>query len=272
MPETLPLPGAAWHRAEVRAAAADRDVPALLRFAQAHTGASQHRLAVAVGLTQARVSEILNGRRAVTAMDVFERVAAGLEMPDDVRMTFGLAPVAPHAAFPLAALAEVTAVYPSQTAAAPDIRAAVVETDHVDVVAVRALGILGLNDGLLRGSLASGGPASLRVLMLDPASPAAAVRARQIGETPESFAATSLLALGRLRELAGVDVEVYQYRQRPVWRIFNLGDSMFVGTFDDLREGHHSPVYRLPKRIDGALYRAFGNVIAQLLDGAERVI
>jgi hypothetical protein len=31
---------------------------------------------------------------------------------------------------------------------------------------------------------------------------------------------------------------------------------MFVGSFEQLREGHHSPVYRLPERIDGTLCRA----------------
>ena len=269
--EVLSLPASAWHRAEIRDAAKARDYRALLRYAQQYTGASQPRLAAACGLSQPRVNEIINGRRSVTSLEVCERIAAGLSMPDEVRMLLGLAPIELHTAFPLASHGEVTTVYPSQSAAARDIRAAAIGADHIDVVAVRGLGILGMNDGLLRGPLSTGGPSTLRVLMLDPTSPAAHVRARQIGETPETFAATSQLALGRLRELTGIEVSVYQYRQRPVWRIFDMGGSIFVGTFDDLREGHHSPIFRLPKRVDGTLYRAFGNVVEQLLDDAVRV-
>ncbi len=93
--ETIRLPDAAWHRAEVRDAAAARDIPALLRYAQHYTGASQGRLAVAFDMTQSRVNEIINRRRAVTTLDVFERIASGLEMPDDVRMLLGLAPLGP---------------------------------------------------------------------------------------------------------------------------------------------------------------------------------
>lgn len=277
MAEPLSLPANAWHRAEVRDAATARDIGALLRYAQAYTGASQHRLAVAVGLTQARVNEVINKRRAVTALEVVERVAAGLTMPDDVRMLLGLAPLAPHAAFPLAALSEVTSIYPSQAAASREIRTAATSAGRVDVVAVRGLGILGLNDGLLRGPLTAGRPEPLRlrVLVLDPHCPAAEVRARQIGESPESFAQASLLSLEKMRDLKavpGVELTVHQYRQRPVWRIINAGASLFVGTFDALREGHHSPVYRLPQRVDGTLYRAFAAVVDQMLDDAEQII
>ena len=277
MAESVTLPTSAWHRAEVRDAAAARDFGALMRYAQAYTGVSQHRLAVAVGMTQARVNEIINKRRTVTALEVIERIAEGLSMPDDVRMLLGLAPRTPHAAFPLAALSEVTTIYPSQAAAAQDIRAAAIAADHVDVVAVRGLGILGLNDGLLRGPLTieREEPLRLRVLVLDPQCPAAEVRAGQIGESPASFAQACTLALEKLRDLKAlpsVRLTVYQYRQRPVWRIISTGASVFVGTFDALREGHHSPVYRLPHRVDGTLYRAFATVVDQLLDDAEQII
>jgi hypothetical protein len=79
-------------------------------------------------------------------------------------------PHRPHAAFPLAALSEVTAIYPSQAAAAQAIRHAAAHARRVDVLAVRGLGILGLNDGLLRGPLSRerDEPLALRVLVLDP--------------------------------------------------------------------------------------------------------
>ncbi|MBR7832798.1 hypothetical protein KDL01_05970 [Actinospica durhamensis] len=81
-----------------------------------------------------------------------------------------------------------------------------------------------------------------------------------------------MLELRDLKALPGLELEVWQYRTRPVWRIFHAGASMFVGIFDTLREGHHSPVYRLPERVDGTLYRAFSAVVEQVLDDAEQVI
>ena len=277
MADPLPLPDAAWHRAEVRDAAAARDVPALLRYAQHYTGASQGRLASAFGLSQGRVNEIVNKRRAVVSLEVFERIAAGLVMPDDVRMLLGLAPVGPHAAFPLAKLSEVTEIYPGQAAAARAIRTAAAGARQVDVLAVRGLGILGLNDGLLRGPLTRSRPVSLalRVLVLDPASPAGIRRAGELGESPESFASACDLSLSRLRELAahdGLEVEVYRYRSAPIWRLIRADETMFAGTFDTLREGHSSPVYRLPGRVDGTLYRAFCRVIEDTVAAGERLI
>ncbi len=277
MADTVALPDAAWHRAEVRDAIAARDVPTLLKYAQQYTGASQGKLATAFGMAQGRVNEIINRRRVVTTLDVFERIAAGLEMPDDVRMLMGLAPQGPHAAFPLAALSEVTAIYPSQAAAAQAIRSAAQVARRVDVLAVRGLGILGLNDGLLRGPLSAtrDTPLALRVLVLDPACAAAQKRAGEIGESPQSFAAAAALSEARLRDLAGhahISVEVYRYCTAPIWRIISADEMLFVGTFDTLREGHSSPVYQLPARVDGALYRAFSRVVEDTLTTAERVV
>ncbi|HEU5473847.1 MAG TPA: hypothetical protein VFV67_24645 [Actinophytocola sp.] len=89
------LPQWAWQRPDMRSALRQRDVGALLRGVQQYTGASQGRIAVAVGMLQGRVSEIVRGMRTVTALESFERIAAGLDMPDDARMLLGLAPVHP---------------------------------------------------------------------------------------------------------------------------------------------------------------------------------
>lgn len=274
---SVPLPDTAWKKQEVRDAVSARDIPALLRLVQQYTGVSQGRLASALGMAQGRVNEIINRRREVTTFDVIERIATGLEMPDDVRMLFGLAPREPHAAFPLATMGEVTAVYSSQAAAAESIRSAALHARSTDVLAVRGLGILGLNDGLLRGPLSAerDAPLALRVLVLDPGSDAAKRRAREIGESPASFAAAAALSEARLRDLAvhtGARVEVYHYRSAPIWRIISADDTMFVGTFDTLREGHSSPVYRLPARLDGTLYRAFSKVFEETMAASERVI
>lgn len=275
--EPMELPDMAWHHPDVRHAVTTRDLPALLRYAQQYTGASQGRLAAAFDMTQSRVNEIVNRRRAVASLDVFERIANGLTMPDGIRMMLGLAPLGPHAAFPLAELSEVTAVYPSQAAAAKAIRTAAEQAQRVDVLAVRGLGILGLNDGLLRGPLTSSRPLplTLRVLVLDPHCPAGTRRAQELGESPESFAAACELSRSRLAELAAHDavtVEVHQYQTVPIWRLIHTDDTLFVGTFDVLHEGHSSPVYRLPARVDGTLYRAYCRVFEDTLNRGERVI
>src|SRR4051794_5484676 len=87
----IELPEWAWQRAEVRQALRDRDVGAVFRYIQQYGGASQARIATATGMTQGRVNEIINGRREVSRLDVYERIADGLAMPDDARHLLGLA-------------------------------------------------------------------------------------------------------------------------------------------------------------------------------------
>jgi transcriptional regulator with XRE-family HTH domain len=63
----------------------------LLRLAHQH-GASQQRMGSATGMTQSHISDIMTGMREVTSLQVLERFADGLVMPDDARMLLGLAP------------------------------------------------------------------------------------------------------------------------------------------------------------------------------------
>ncbi|MBZ6472328.1 helix-turn-helix domain-containing protein [Streptomyces griseocarneus] len=83
------MPSWAWERAEVRQALRARNVGAVFRYVQQYAGASQARIATAVGMQQARVNEIINGRREVARLDVYERIADGLCMPDDARHLLG---------------------------------------------------------------------------------------------------------------------------------------------------------------------------------------
>ncbi len=46
---------------------------AVFRHVQQYAGASQSRIAMAAGMTQARVNEIINGRREISRLDVYER-------------------------------------------------------------------------------------------------------------------------------------------------------------------------------------------------------
>ncbi|MFJ6770913.1 helix-turn-helix domain-containing protein [Kitasatospora sp. NPDC091257] len=278
--EPIRLADLAWQNEQVRCALGDRDVAALFRYVQHHSGASQARLAVQVGMTQGRVNEILNGRRLVTKLDVFERIADGLNLPDDARRLLGLAPRSdgrrtPGSAFDLAAFPEIVRVYSDQASASAEIQRAARSAAELDVLAVRGLGLLALRDSLLRQHLdRDGGPAPrLRVLLLDPESPAAERRAAEIGESTASLAGGIRLAEARLRELSDcARVEVYLYRTVPVWRVIRLDRTLFVGSFDADWEGHQSATYKVLPAPHGPLYRGWCRQFDAMVDSGERVI
>ncbi len=272
---TLTLPDWAWRRAEVRDALQARDIGALLRAAQQYTGASQSRIAVAVGVLQGRVSEILRGNRTVTTLELFERIADGLEMPDDARMLLGLAPVHPAGLDHLGASgrAEILAVFPAQSKARPEIEQRAAEATEIEVLAVRGLGIIGMNDSLLRSRIRQRST-TVRVLLLDPDGEAAVRRATEIGETLGSFAAGIRLSIERLRDLAaeGAEVEVHTYDVLPTWRVIGLDSTLFVSAFGDNHEGHTSPMYKITGSPHGALHRGFRRFMHELRRTARRVV
>lgn len=271
------LPAWAWQRAEVRQALVERDIGAVFRAVQQYTGVGQASIASAVAMTQGRVNEVINGRRALSRLDVYERVADGLTMPDDARRLLGLAPSrethAGGAAFDLAAFPEVVRVYSAQAAAASEIQQHALIASEIDVLAVRGLGLLALNDSLLRGSLTREGPPRVRVLLLDPDTGAVATRAAEIGESAEALAGGIRLAEARLRELApGRQLAVYRYRTLPTWRIIRLDSTMYVSAFTAGWEGHESAVYKVMYTPSGPLFAGFRRTLDALADDAERTI
>ncbi|WP_405484850.1 helix-turn-helix domain-containing protein [Nocardia sp. NBC_00511] len=260
-----------WGRDEVLQALGERDVGTLLRQVQRDTGASQQRLATMLGISQGRVNELVNRRRTVTSLSSFERIAECLKMPDSARITLGIAPtIIP----PAAALGptEISATYLSQEAAAAEIRDLTTKAKHVDVLAVRGLGILGLNGSLLREVLAP--DAQLRVLLLAPDSDAARARAEEIGESAESFSVGIRLSVARIKELTQTSrmAEVYVYAESPVWRIIRLDDVLFVSAFTVYREGHSSSVHRIEPNQRGILHHAFVRMLEQAFTNAVRIV
>lgn len=274
----IELPSWAWERAEVRQALRARDVGATFRHVQQYAGASQARIAAAVGMTQARVNEIINRRREVSRLDVYERIADGLNMPDDARHLLGLAAGrekrSGSAAFDLAAFPEVVRVYSAQASARDEIQQHARAATVLDILAVRGLGLIGLNDSMLRAHLGRpDGRLRVRVLLLDPEGHALAQRAAEIGESPESLAGGVRLAEARLRELSDVcDIEVYRYGMLPTWRIIRTDSLMFVGAFDAGWEGHESATYKVMETPHGPLYRGFRRMFEAVIDGAERTV
>ncbi|MFD9791299.1 helix-turn-helix domain-containing protein [Streptomyces sp. NPDC059070] len=277
---TISIPAWAWEQAPVRQALRRRDIASVFMHAQQYSGVSQARIAMAVGMTQSRVNEIINRRREVSRLDVYERIADGLGMPDDARHLLGLAASrearSGNAAFDLAAFPEVVRVYASQASAREEIQQQARAAQELDVLAVRGLGLIGLNDSLLRACLPreqGGQGLRVRLLLLDPESPALAQRAAEIGESAESLASGVRLAEGRLRELAGTcDVQVYRYRMLPTWRVIRIDSTMFVGAFDAGWEGHESACYKVMETPHGPLFRGFRRMVQAIVDGAERTV
>lgn len=276
------LPATAWRLHDMRQALRNRDVSAVLRLAQQYTGASQGRLASAIGIGQGRLNELINRRREVSTLDMFERLAGGLNMPDAARMLLGLAPVGVRVAGngdDIAAAAGVVGrYYPVQVDAAHDIRRLVAATSCLDILAVRGLGLWGLNDSLLRAAMTTPtrpGPLAVRVLILDADSVAAGRRAAEIGESAGGFAAGIRLAEHKLAELKlhpGIVLEAYRYAALPVWRIIATDETTFVSTFDESWEGHESPVCRIDVSSGRSLHRGFRRMIDELAATSERFI
>jgi transcriptional regulator with XRE-family HTH domain len=274
-PKGVALPDWAWQRPEVRDALRARDMAALFKAVQQYSGSSQTRIARATGLLQGRVSEIINGTRKVTTLELFERIANGVQMPDDARMLLGLAPQDPAGLDHLSASgrAELIAVYPSQSAALPEIRDLAGKAAAVDVLAVRGLGILGMNDSVLRPSVRRSSP-TVRVLLLDPDCEAAHRRAAEIGESYATFSGGIRMSIERLRELAddGVHVEDHTYTLLPTWRVIGLDSTLFVSAFGETHEGHTPPMYRIAGSPHGALHRGFRRFSEELRRTARRVV
>ena len=248
------MPSWAWERPEVREALVGRDMGGVFRAMQQYAGLSQARIAAATGLSQARVNEVINGRREITKLDVFERVADGLGIPTESRRILGLAPARTSGQrdpADLSAYPEVVNVYRDQAFAREEIAAQLQIASSIDVLAIRGLGLLGLKDSLLRSRLAGGDEANVRILLLDPDCEATAARAVEVGESPQEFAAGIRLTMSRLEGLPGV--EVYLYDQVPVWRVIRLDTVMFVSTFGTW-EGHESAMYKIIGTPRGPLF------------------
>ncbi len=90
--EPLRIPADFWHRDDVTEELRRRDIGRLFALIRQHLGASQFRIGMAVDLTQPAVSALITGRRKITDLEVFERIADRLNMPDHARILLGLAP------------------------------------------------------------------------------------------------------------------------------------------------------------------------------------
>lgn len=118
--DLIDIPDAFWQRPETTTALRERHIGRLFALVGKYTGTSQTRVGIACGMSQGRVSEIVRGKAQVDKLDVFERIADGLDMPDPARIALGLAPRAPSP--PASARKPGQAIPPGHTA--PDLATA----------------------------------------------------------------------------------------------------------------------------------------------------
>ena len=99
----------------------------MFRLARQWAGASQQRLAAATGLPQSRVCALMNDRSGpVARIEVLQRIADGLDLPDAARMDLGLAP----RQRPEALLTAAGAIHAPQPSPA-SLEQATMEDDHI---------------------------------------------------------------------------------------------------------------------------------------------
>lgn len=172
---------------------------------------------------------------------------------------------------------EVTRRFAHQGPVEDEIRRRAAAAAQLDVLAVRGLGLLALNDSVLRPALtARAVPLRVRVLLLDPDCDAAVQRAREIREPTPALAAGIKLTLARLEELAaaatGLMIEVGLYARLPIWRIIRVDETLWVSTFAAGWEGHESTTYEVPQTPRGALWAGYCRTFEDLHANSRRVI
>ncbi len=100
--DLIEIPDSFWQRAEVVSALRSRQMGQFFELLHQCTKASQTQIGIACGLNQGKVSEIMRGLTQVEKLEVFERIADGLAIPDSARALLGLAPLAtPHPVIPV---------------------------------------------------------------------------------------------------------------------------------------------------------------------------
>ncbi len=93
--DLIQIPASLWERPEVIAALRNRDIGRFFALVRQYSGASQTQIGIACVLPQGKVSDIIRGVQQVEKLEVFERIANGLGLPDPARISLGLAPRRP---------------------------------------------------------------------------------------------------------------------------------------------------------------------------------
>ena len=95
--DLIQIPASFWARPETITALRSRDIGRFFALVQQYTGASQTQIGIACGMSQGKISAIMRGIQQVEKLEVFERIADGLHLPDPARISLGLAARHPQA-------------------------------------------------------------------------------------------------------------------------------------------------------------------------------
>ena len=170
--------------------------------------------------------------------------------------------------------AGIAAVYETQAEAEEELLRLLASSARIDILAIRGLGIVGLNAALFRRPLLTSPAAkTIRALFLTPDSVHAKQRAEETGESAASFAQGIALGLARLRELkrhSPHEIDIRLYDELPVWRIIGFEDVAFVSTYVPGREGQLSHMFKIVPQEGGVLYAAFTRMFERMFDAGAR--
>ena len=260
------VPNKLWSADATIEALARRDVGQLFRFVQRATGATQTRLGVAVGLSQAQVSEIIGGSRRVSSVDVLSRVVVGLGIPEPARSVLFLGEAG----------AAHTRLIPVQTSA-DDSRGS---ADLVAVYAMRGLIPRTKWNDTIRGAAehlwlygmaelgyalddevpaivadAAGRDCDIRVLLLDPTYAGTSDIDADEGSPPGTLAARIRSALAHYGHMAtdAPNMQIRVYHAAPTVSIVRRDDRMLVTPYLRLFVGSNSPSLEL-RRASGKMF------------------
>jgi len=256
------MPPAAWHSEEAHKLLAVRDVGALFRLAQ-RFGISQGRLSAATSIPQGRISEILHGKRQVTSLELFERIANGLDMPDDCRMLLGLAPTKPPTGgAEIGPLAEVglLAAYPRRADVPAELwwQLFTHARAHLDILVYAGIFLHEQYpdfNALLTEKARAG--CKLRVALGDPDSEQVRERGQEerYGHGIETRCRVALLHYRPLFDLPGVEINLH--RTTLYNSIYRADDEMLVNAHVWGHNAYSAPVMHLRRMPGPCLFTAY---------------
>ena len=170
---------------------------------------------------------------------------------------------------------EIYSMYQFQNESNADMVELIKKASEIDILTIRGLGIIGLNDAVLRKTIRSIGEKKLkiRIIMLSPVSNFVQERANEIGESYEVFIEALKLGINHVKKFGGEthhDVKIYFYDKRPCWRIIRIDNWYFVSVFAGQIEGHQANVYRVDELKGGTLGKALRRYIENMVIESEQ--